>query len=281
MIPARNAERDIGPCVTAILRSSGPHDADVLVVDDRSTDGTAMAARAAGARVVGGDGQGPYTARNRGWRDAAGRDVVVFTDVRNRAEDHWLERLVEPFADPAVAITGGLVTIGGDARLAHRLARRESHVDPRPLLEDAFLPYVTTSSMAVRSSVLVALGGFRETRSGADADLCWRAQLHDLGRVVLAPESHMVCVPRGNVWLVWEQWRRYARSYVEVRNRFTADGAKCRMPISMRARLGHVAREVRAGGRRDLALELVDVVRWVGYELAYRRALRSYGCTPK
>jgi len=202
--------------------------------------------------------------------------VIVFTDVRNRARPGWLDALVAPLADESIAIVGGDVEIGGDQRLAHRLARRESHLDPRPLLEDEFRPYVTTSSMAVRRTVLEVLGGFREARSGADADLCWRAQLEGLGRVEFAPDSVTVCEPRSHVRDIWRQWRRYAVSYVELRSHFLEAGAAYRSPASVTRRLRTVLLDVGARRRRDVALEAVDAVRWIGYEAAYRAALRRH-----
>jgi hypothetical protein len=60
-VPAWNEEANL-PAVLAELRAELPH-ADVLVVDDGSTDGTAPAARAGGADVLGFD-------ENRGLRSA-------------------------------------------------------------------------------------------------------------------------------------------------------------------------------------------------------------------
>ena len=80
VIPARNAERTLVRVLDALAAQS-PAPAEVIVVDDRSIDGTVPAARRRGARVVepavrsfaGG-------ARNAGW-DEAGSDLVVFLDA--------------------------------------------------------------------------------------------------------------------------------------------------------------------------------------------------------
>jgi cellulose synthase/poly-beta-1,6-N-acetylglucosamine synthase-like glycosyltransferase len=218
--------------------------------------------------------RGPYGARNEGWR-ATDASTVVFTDVRNRADHGWLAALVAPLADPDIAVAGGRVEIGGTDRLAHRLARRHSHVDVDQFLADEFLPFVTTASMAVRRTALDAVGGFTEVRSGADADLCWRLQLAGLGSVVLAPGSSMTCEPRDHLLDIWRQWCRYARSYVQVRGRYVAQGARLRGTQSIRRHVADVARHTRAADDRDVALEAADLVRWLGYELAYRRALRT------
>ncbi len=47
-------------------------------------------------------------ARNTGVRAARG-DVVVFLDDDARGDERWLEKILEPFADPAVAGCGGWI----------------------------------------------------------------------------------------------------------------------------------------------------------------------------
>jgi hypothetical protein len=200
--------------------------------------------------------------------------VVVFTDIRNRATPGWLEGIVAPLADPANVVAGGHVDIGGNGRLAHRIARDDNHLDPEPLLRDDFLPFVTTSSMAVRRSALEAVDGFMEVRSGADADLCWRVQLAGLGAVVLAPASRMTCEPRSGLLDVYKQWRRYATSYVELRTRYEDEGAMLRPTFSIRERL---RLRLERDTRRSVRVELADAVRWGGYEIVYRREVERSG----
>ena len=70
----------------------------VLVVDDGSTDRTAVEARAAGADVVERPTDRGYVAAlRRGFREASGEVVVTYDgDGENRPSD--VERLVEPVA---------------------------------------------------------------------------------------------------------------------------------------------------------------------------------------
>ncbi len=79
VIPAFDAERTVGRVVEA-LRSQEPAPAEIVVVDDGSSDRTGAVAAAAGARVVRTDPpRFAGGARNAGW-DAATRQVVLFLD---------------------------------------------------------------------------------------------------------------------------------------------------------------------------------------------------------
>lgn len=84
LVPARNEAERIGACVRALLDQRGVV-AEVLVLDDDSTDGTAALARALGARVL------PGQCLPAGWlgkphacqqlADSAGGDVLAFVDA--------------------------------------------------------------------------------------------------------------------------------------------------------------------------------------------------------
>ncbi|MGX6447692.1 glycosyltransferase, partial [Patulibacter sp. S7RM1-6] len=86
VIPARDEEERLGPCLAGLQDAS----IEVVVVDDRSTDGTAALARAAGARVVAGrelppGWRGKTWALQQGLEAATGAWVVFLdADVRPR-----------------------------------------------------------------------------------------------------------------------------------------------------------------------------------------------------
>ncbi|MGH9283807.1 MAG: glycosyltransferase, partial [Acidimicrobiales bacterium] len=86
-LPARDEAATVGDIVAAVQRHlRGCHGLvdEIVVVDDSSTDGTAAAARRAGARVVRGPGLGKGEAMQAGLAAAEG-DLIVFCDADVRS----------------------------------------------------------------------------------------------------------------------------------------------------------------------------------------------------
>jgi glycosyltransferase involved in cell wall biosynthesis len=80
IIPAYNAAKEVKECLVALAASS-ERVAEIVVVDDGSTDDTAAVAVAGGARVIRQDrNRGPAAARNLGATQARG-DVILFVDA--------------------------------------------------------------------------------------------------------------------------------------------------------------------------------------------------------
>ena len=82
VVPVRDGGADLSRCLAALGRALEGLDAEVVVVDDGSSDDSAERARMAGARVLrsGGSGLGPAEARNVGVR-AVEAPVVLFVDA--------------------------------------------------------------------------------------------------------------------------------------------------------------------------------------------------------
>jgi glycosyltransferase involved in cell wall biosynthesis len=103
VIPVFNRERTIGRAIASALAQSRPP-AEIVVVDDGSTDGTAGVVAAFGDRVryVFQPNAGASAARNHGVKRASA-PWIAFLD----SDDHWLDDHLARMAE-AIAATGGV-----------------------------------------------------------------------------------------------------------------------------------------------------------------------------
>ena len=91
IVPARDAAAKLPALLAALDRQADRESFEVVVVDDRSSDGTAQVAEDWGARVVRAGRPGVYAARNAGIAAARGR-VLALTDADCVPHDDWVAR---------------------------------------------------------------------------------------------------------------------------------------------------------------------------------------------
>ena len=93
IIPAYNEAKRIAE----VVRDVDAYVDEVLVIDDGSTDDTALVAESAGARIFRQDRGGYIAAVKKGFREAAGRVVVTIDgDGEHRPDD--IPRLTRPIS---------------------------------------------------------------------------------------------------------------------------------------------------------------------------------------
>jgi glycosyltransferase involved in cell wall biosynthesis len=182
VIPAYNAAAFLGPTLETILGQT-VRAAEIIVVDDGSTDGTPEIARSfAGVTVIEQSNSGPAAARNRGTLAATG-EFIAYLD----ADDLWapdkLERqlaALEAFGKPAFSFTDYRMFDASGFRkrtselgryeVFRRVARRIKARPPtvvilnrgrRPVLYDT--SYIAPSSVLIRRADVLAAGGFDES----------------------------------------------------------------------------------------------------------------------
>jgi glycosyltransferase involved in cell wall biosynthesis len=138
VIPAWNEAQTVGAVVHAARQASLVH--EVVVVDNASSDDTALVATAHGARVVRETTPGKGEAMRAGV-EATGADVVVFLDgdLVGLLPEH-VDALVAPVLDGSAAMTCGLFDRG-------------------PLLNPVFLDAlpILTGQRALRRELFLAL----------------------------------------------------------------------------------------------------------------------------
>ena len=176
------------PPLVAMLRRGEV--AEVVVVDDTSTDGTIELARSLGAKVVPSGGRlGPGGARNQAAVDAAG-DILWFVDADVVVHDDAARELQAAFDDPAIVAAFGSYDDRPEATnflsQYKNLVHHHYHHHGR---RDASTFWAGCG--AVRKEAFLAIGGFdvkRYTRpSIEDIELGYRLRAAG-GRIVLSPE---------------------------------------------------------------------------------------------
>lgn len=190
VIPAYNRADMVGRAIRSVTAQRGFVPAEVLCVDDASTDGTAAAAEAAGATVLRHEtNQGAATARNTALATAS-QPWIALLD----SDDEWLPGHLEtlwPARADHILVSGTALALDADGtvRLNGRLVPwPQLLLSPRPLL---WTNTVSASGALLRADVARAVGGFDTTlRFAEDLDLWIRMLARGTGVVLDTP----VCV---------------------------------------------------------------------------------------
>lgn len=212
VVPVRDGGPALGRLVAGLAR-----DGEVIVVDDRSRDGSAQLAREAGARVVANAGApGPAGARNTGLA-AAETHFVAFVDADCEVTSGWSTALAGLLADdPRLALAAPRVrSVAGRPAVA----RYETACSPLDLGGDPSLVgpgrrvgYLPSAALVGRRSALRAVEGFDERLTvGEDVDLVWRL-LAAGWSARYAPEIEVLHRPRPTVRALAGQRYDYGRS---------------------------------------------------------------------
>jgi lipopolysaccharide/colanic/teichoic acid biosynthesis glycosyltransferase/GT2 family glycosyltransferase len=190
IIPAKDAVKTLGDCLEALKQQEGllwGQDYEVIVVDDGSVDRTAEVAGSFFVQVVRQPNAGPATARNRGVRSARG-ELLAFTDADCVPCPDWLEKLTQPFKDPAVVgVKGAYLT----RQVSHvsRFVQLEYEYKDAHMQRHSSIDFIDTFSAAYRKEVFLQNGGFDETfRNPAVEDIEFSFRLARKGyRMVFEP----------------------------------------------------------------------------------------------
>ena len=179
VVPALNEEEFIEDCLRALRAQTVP--AEIIVVDNGSTDGTVGISRTLADMVIVVPGVRIAALRQAG-AEAANNDIIVTTDADTVAPPEWLEKLLRHFSDPRVVAAGGPVRA----------------LNPGPI-QDLYTSGLSVaartgmligSNMAYRRDALLQSGGYTRVKKGEDWELT--AKLRRLGRVVFDPEAYVL-----------------------------------------------------------------------------------------
>ncbi|HEX8742432.1 MAG TPA: glycosyltransferase family 2 protein [Thermoleophilaceae bacterium] len=187
VIPAYNRETMIARAVASAWGQHPRPPAEVIVVDDCSTDRSGAVAAELGARVIRHEqNRGLGASRNTGIR-AATQPWIALLD----SDDEWLPHLLDALwrlRDDHILVGLASLNCGDDPaydRFAGPTGRRPVVLEsPARLLYPE--NYIAASGTMVRADAVAAVGGYREDLShGEDLDLWLRVLEHGSG--IVAP----------------------------------------------------------------------------------------------
>jgi glycosyltransferase involved in cell wall biosynthesis len=220
-----NGEPWLSEQLASLARQTFVGDWELVVVDDRSTDGSGAVANAWAdrlpVRVVNVEsGAGASNARNVGSQAARG-EYLIFCDADDVADEQWLESMA--VASEAADVIGG----GIEEVLLNDESIREWRTPFTPgKLPVAFgrWPCPPGANFGMRASLLVDIGGFDPLLpTGEEVDVAIRAHL--AGHPTLfVPEAVMHYRHRGSMRQLARQSYRYGTGNVQMYQRYGAQG---------------------------------------------------------
>jgi cellulose synthase/poly-beta-1,6-N-acetylglucosamine synthase-like glycosyltransferase len=189
VVPVRDGEPTIAPCLDAILAAEYPEDRrEIVVVDNGSSDGTSAVIQARPVRYLHEPRRGVSHARNRGIAESRG-EILAFVDADCLVEPQWLVELVKPFEDPAVgAVAGDLQHVEPTTAAERQSARLLGNWQRFAFTSNPAYPI--TANAAYRRDVLERIGGFDPHMVRAqDVELGLRFQEHSGRRLAYAERA--------------------------------------------------------------------------------------------
>lgn len=182
VVPVRNDAVRLERCLASLLRAGGGR-ADIIVVDNGSTDASPAVASAAGARVLNLPGAGVSALRNAG-AAASSADAIAFVDADHEIAPGWLAAAASAMQDRSIGAAGALYAPppGGTwVQRTYGLLRgrtRGRHTTN----------WLGSGNLVVRTAAFRKVGGFDERLEACeDVDLCQR--LTTAGWTVVADEG--------------------------------------------------------------------------------------------
>jgi dolichol-phosphate mannosyltransferase len=179
VIPARDEAQRIGPCLDGLR--DDPDVAEILVVDDRSSDATAQVARDGGARVIAGaplpaGRKGKAWALQQGLDEATG-DVVVFLDADTRPRPGLVRELAAVLREVDLVTAGPRFHCAGyGERLLHpsmgaTIPYRLGPGDALGWQPSPGRAFANGQCIAISRTTLLTAGGWDRVRSNMTEDV--------------------------------------------------------------------------------------------------------------
>jgi glycosyltransferase involved in cell wall biosynthesis len=185
VIPAYNEEAYLPACLDAVMLNVADKVAEIIVVDNNSTDGTKQViGRYPAVKYLFEPRKGITRARQCGFLAASG-DIIAYVDADTLPPGGWAEQIRAEFdADPGLACLSGPYSFYDLTGIRNAISTGW-FVTARPLYSVTGYMMVG-GNFAIRRDVLEQMGGFDDSIEfyGEDADIAKRAKAY--GKVLFS-----------------------------------------------------------------------------------------------
>jgi len=191
VIPAYNEEKYLGDCLKHAIANSGGRFAEIVVIDNASTDRTREVGESfPGVRVVREEQKGLTKARQRGYQEAKG-DVLAYIDADTRMPAGWYDQVFREFVkNDKLACLSGPYVYYDFSMWQQLITKLYWYVLALPFYYS--VGYMTVGgNFAIRRTVLDQMAGFDTSISfyGEDTNIARRAS--QFGQVLFRPSLVM------------------------------------------------------------------------------------------
>lgn len=234
VIPARNEENNIGPCLDAILKQDYPTSfTEIIVADDHSTDHTAAIVQSSGARLLSMNNlpEGTVAFKKAALTAAiaaAGGDTIVTTDADCLAPSSWLSTLISAKQSANAVLVAAPVRMSYDRSFLSKFQSLDFSIlqgITAASVHEGFHSMGNGANMAYSKNAFIAVNGFSgvdDIASGDDMFLVHKISRKYPGRVAYAfsPDAIIDTKPEPDWISFFRQrirWASKARKYEDKR----------------------------------------------------------------
>jgi glycosyltransferase involved in cell wall biosynthesis len=208
VIRSYNEEKHIGRLLSGIGKQT-VRDPEIIVVDSGSTDATLAAVSRYPVRILTIDKEEFSFGRslNVGCRAAGGQFIVLASAHVYPVYNDWLENLLKPFTDPAVALVYGKQRGGQTAKYSEEQIFRKWFPESSDTSQKH--PFCNNANCAVRKSFWMQMP-YDETLTGLE-DLDWAKRVVQKGhRIVYSSDAEIVHIHNETLASIYNRYRREA-----------------------------------------------------------------------
>ncbi len=174
VVPVRNAEATLGDMLQGLVHQATPESAEILIVDNGSSDRSREIAESFPVKVLIETKLGPAAARNLGLRAARG-EIIAHLDADTLPTRNWLRELLGAFDDPDTVIAAGRSISYAPETAPERYVEASGRLDVETSRRRHPFPFAPSKNLAVRRTAAIRIGGWCEDMlTGEDVDFCFR-----------------------------------------------------------------------------------------------------------